>query len=192
MRLQDHLFKDGSPQPLLILIGFALFSTLAACSLTAALVARNVRAQAAVRLATPTRVAVLPTLAPTALPGATATPTLWPTPTQWIPPTATPTTLPLPTPTPQPLPDEWLVPQGCGMTAETADYGAFGVGTEVILGRHRSSGGLNNGNAKMNRYVGRRATVTELAGVDSQGCPGVRVDVDGGRYFWRVRDLTPA
>jgi hypothetical protein len=25
--------------------------------------------------------------------------------------------------------------------------------------------------------------------VDGQGCPGVRVAIDGGAWFWRVRDL---
>src|SRR5690606_28682647 len=30
--------------------------------------------------------------------------------------------------------------------------------------------------------------VIEQSGVDGVGCPGVRVDVDGGQWFWRIRD----
>lgn len=41
----------------------------------------------------------------------------------------------------------------------------------------------------MLEYVGREATVNELSGSDGAGCPGVRVDIDDGSWFWRIRDL---
>ncbi len=34
-------------------------------------------------------------------------------------------------------------------------------------------------------FVGREATVTQLGGLDPQGCPYVRVDIDGGSWGWR-------
>ena len=39
------------------------------------------------------------------------------------------------------------------------------------------------------RFVGQRAMVTQLSGLDTSGCPGVRVNVDGGEFFWRIRDM---
>jgi len=82
--------------------------------------------------------------------------------------------------------------QGCGFTEETVRYGRVREGTEVVLGRHRPVDGDDNWSAEMTPFVGRRARVVELSGTDTQGCPGVRVDVDGREWFWRVRDLRPA
>jgi hypothetical protein len=71
-------------------------------------------------------------------------------------------------------------------------YGPVTVGAEVVLGRHRMVNGDDNWTEEMSRWVGRRGRVVEQAGVDSAGCPGVRVDVDGGQWFWRIRDLRMA
>ncbi len=81
------------------------------------------------------------------------------------------------------------VPQACGMTDDNAQYGRIEIGTEVVLGRHRPVDGEANWVEEMDRYVGRSARVTELVGVDDQGCPLLRVDVDGGDWFWRLRDV---
>ncbi|GAB4201792.1 MAG: hypothetical protein OHK0013_14230 [Sandaracinaceae bacterium] len=78
---------------------------------------------------------------------------------------------------------------GCGMTEADATFRDLQVGSVVTLQRHRWVRGEANWRDEMSRYVGRAARVTRLSGVDAQGCPGVRVDVDGGQYFWRVRDL---
>jgi hypothetical protein len=78
---------------------------------------------------------------------------------------------------------------GCGMTEADATFRDLQVGATVTLQRHRWVRGEANWRDEMTRYVGRAARVTRLSGVDAQGCPGVRVDVDGGQYFWRVRDL---
>lgn len=182
---RNRLVVDGTPQPILFLLALAAVSTLGICSLSAAVLASGFKAQAVGRLAAATVPA----------PAHTPSPTPCPTPTEALPapaPTAEPSPTPTATPTPtlKPLPAEWLLPQGCGMTDRNADYGAVGVGTVVILGRHRDVEGVDNWSKKMEAYVGRQATVTERAGVDRQGCPGVHVDVDGGKYFWRVRDLT--
>ena len=42
----------------------------------------------------------------------------------------------------------------------------------------------------MQPFVGQRARITQLVGVDDQGCPVVNIDADQGQYFWRVRDMT--
>ncbi|MGE0788322.1 MAG: hypothetical protein AB7S26_21795 [Sandaracinaceae bacterium] len=81
------------------------------------------------------------------------------------------------------------IPQMCAMTDDNVTYGPVAVGTEVELGRHREVAGETNWVDEMGPYVGRRARVTELVGVDEQGCALVRVDVDGGEWFWRARDL---
>lgn len=80
-------------------------------------------------------------------------------------------------------------PQACGQEGGSADYGNIRIGTVVALQRHRFVGGDPNWDDRMARYLGRTARVTRLSGVDDQGCPGVRVEADGGRWFWRVRDL---
>lgn len=99
----------------------------------------------------------------------------------WLSPAPAPTAAP-----PMPPP----IPQGCGMTKETASYGPVSVGVVVILGRHRPVNGDEGWDAQMDAYVGRQATVTELVGVDPAGCPVVKVDVDGGAWYWRIRDLS--
>ena len=80
-------------------------------------------------------------------------------------------------------------PQPCNQVVEGADYGPLRVGSIVVPQRHRFVGGDPNWDDRMARFLGRPARVTRLSGVDDQGCPGVRVDVDGGRWFWRVRDV---
>lgn len=80
-------------------------------------------------------------------------------------------------------------PQPCDQEPETADYGSLEPGSIVVPQRHRFVGGDPNWDDRMGRYLGRVARVTMLSGVDEAGCPGVRLNVDGGRWFWRVRDL---
>lgn len=81
------------------------------------------------------------------------------------------------------------IPTACGMSSSGAYYGPIQVGTPVILGRHSIVAGDDNWTADMNVFVGQMATVTQLGGTDATGCPGVRVDVDGGQWFWRIRDM---
>lgn len=83
-------------------------------------------------------------------------------------------------------------PQACGLTDETVDWGPIRLGARVTLGRHREVDGADNWDPGMDAYIGLSASVRTLIGVDPQGCPIVYVDVDGGAYFWRVRDLTVA
>jgi hypothetical protein len=90
---------------------------------------------------------------------------------------------------PPPPPPPGRAPERCGQTWENADYGELGVGSLVTLQRHRMVRGDDNWDPQMDRFLGRAAHVAQLRGVDEQGCPGVHVDVDGGLYFWRVRDL---
>jgi hypothetical protein len=84
-----------------------------------------------------------------------------------------------------------LPPQGYGMTADTANYGKIVVGSKVLIKKHREVNGSANWNSTMEQYVGKVAVVTRLSGVDSQGCPGLRVTIDGKsvQYFFRVRDV---
>ena len=63
------------------------------------------------------------------------------------------------------------------------------VGTVVRLGRHRAVQGVENWNDEQSPYLGLPAEVTELVGVDDQGCALLRVDVDEGQWFWRLRDV---
>lgn len=81
------------------------------------------------------------------------------------------------------------VPQECHQEDERARYGPVTVGASVMLGRHRMVDGDDNWADDMGQYVGRRARVVEQAGVDSAGCPGIRVDIDGQSWFWRIRDV---
>jgi hypothetical protein len=112
------------------------------------------------------------------------TPTATATPTKTATPTATPT--PVPTRTPTPIP----IPQECNMSSSSINFGPIHIGTLVILGRHRSVDGYANWVDAMQSYVGMQARVTTLTGLDSGGCPVVNVDVDGGAYYWRIRDMT--
>ncbi len=80
-------------------------------------------------------------------------------------------------------------PDSCGLTEADAQYGPVNVGAVVTLQRHRIVRGDDNWDTQMDRYLGRAAHVSRLSGVDAQGCPGIRVDVDGGQWFWRIRDV---
>ena len=82
--------------------------------------------------------------------------------------------------------DPSQIPQACN-GSET--YGPIQVGSAVILGRHRSVNGEDNWAIDMNAYVGSTTTVIGLIGVDGSGCPVVEVDIDGGQFAWRIRDL---
>ena len=91
------------------------------------------------------------------------------------------------------------VPSDCGMGV--ADYGPIDVGMSVVLGAHTpwsgpdGSGGTAGEdrwwNEDMWAHTDERVTVTALGGLDPVGCPYVRVDVDGGIWGWRIRDLRP-
>ena len=80
------------------------------------------------------------------------------------------------------------LPRQCGMIAGREIYGLARAGSQIVLGRHSPWRGDDNWSAEMDRFVGLVATVTSLDGVDEAGCPGVRVNVDGGQWFWRLRD----
>jgi len=82
------------------------------------------------------------------------------------------------------------LPQTCGGPAP--DYGTLRVGSRVRLGEHRAVGGDTNWASEMDGYVGDETRVRSLEGVDGADCAVVRVDADGGEFFWRVRDLTLA
>ena len=62
-------------------------------------------------------------------------------------------------------------------------------GAFVRLGRHRTYEGDYNWNEEMEKYVGWVAVVTQDAGRDETGCGIVRVDIDGGRFVWRVQSM---
>jgi hypothetical protein len=81
------------------------------------------------------------------------------------------------------------IPEQCGQTLGSEDYGPIREGSRIVLARHRPVDGDENWTDEMNEFVGRTATVTSLSGSDSVGCPGVRVDLDGGQWFWRIRDV---
>lgn len=80
------------------------------------------------------------------------------------------------------------IPTACGMTDETVQYGPVQVGSKIKLGRHTPWQGDANWAEDMTQYVGQEAKVTELAGTDAAGCALVKVDVDGGSWYWRLRD----
>ena len=91
-----------------------------------------------------------------------------------------------------------LVPQECGMAVPV--YGPVSVGASVVLGTHApwtgsdGQGGVvtmdTNWAPDMAQFVGQRTTVTQLSGLDTAGCPGVRVQADNGQFFWRIRNVT--
>lgn len=49
--------------------------------------------------------------------------------------------------------------------------------------------GPDNWSYEKNNYIGLTATVTKLDGVDKEGCPIVRVNLDRGNWTWRIRDM---
>lgn len=71
-------------------------------------------------------------------------------------------------------------------------YDGFRLGDLVKLARHRAVAGDTNWSDEMAPYVGRNGRVTSLAGQDGSGSWVVRIDVDGGAWVWRTRDLTLA
>ncbi len=83
-------------------------------------------------------------------------------------------------------------PQECRMAEGRERYGAAAAGVQVVLGRHRAVDGDTNWSDEMGPFVGRTARIVGPAGIDGSGCPGVRVDIDSGSWFWRIRDLRPA
>lgn len=82
-----------------------------------------------------------------------------------------------------------FIPTTCDMSDANAQYGSIMVGTQVQLAMHTPWRGDANWSPEMGRFVGMTAQVTQLGGVDSVGCPTVRVNVDGGQYYWRIRDM---
>jgi hypothetical protein len=69
---------------------------------------------------------------------------------------------------------------------EVRRHGALKAGSRVTLGPIDR----DNWNPNQDKYVGTTTRVLELvADRDIRGCYGVRVEADGGVYFWRVRNL---
>lgn len=67
----------------------------------------------------------------------------------------------------------------------------FKVGDDVIISfwfQSRSSNGFRRCNSKMKKFVGERATITEVSPfVDGEA---YKLDIDGGRWMWDVVGLT--
>lgn len=80
----------------------------------------------------------------------------------------------------------------CGQSELAPDYLGFVPGSRVDVQEPLGWFGDYNWITEMDVYIGRTARVVQQLGVDGAGCPGVELDVDGGRYFWRVRGLAPA
>lgn len=80
------------------------------------------------------------------------------------------------------------IPSWCGMASP--QYGPISIGSRVILGAHDAVNGDTWWNDAMWAYVGREATVREFGGLDPQGCPYIRVDIDGAAWGWRIRNMT--
>ena len=68
--------------------------------------------------------------------------------------------------------------------------GMIKVGSMVVLGKHDDGGGEFSANWSddMDKFVGKRAKVTEFVGADSDGF--LVVAVEGNDFVWRVRNLT--
>jgi len=96
------------------------------------------------------------------------------------------TSNPEPPATATPLP----IPSNCGQSKSKIDYGPVKVGSTVVLGKHEPVKDEDNWDKEMEEYVNQKAKVVELVGVDSVGCPVVRVNIDDGRWLWRIRALT--
>ncbi|MBX7195567.1 MAG: hypothetical protein K1X94_26155 [Sandaracinaceae bacterium] len=82
-----------------------------------------------------------------------------------------------------------FVPTQCDFSDANVTYGSITVGATVQLAMHTPWRGDANWNADMNRFVGMTAIITSLDGVDGVGCPVVRVNVDSGQFYWRIRDM---
>jgi hypothetical protein len=99
-------------------------------------------------------------------------------------------------PPPPPPPTIPGVPLECGMTV--ASHGPLTVGTPVVLEVHTAWDGPDGHGGYvaadtwwsdgMWPFVGMTALIIEL-GLDPVGCPIVYVDVDGGAFGWRIRNL---
>ena len=93
--------------------------------------------------------------------------------------------------------DPESVPRECGMTSAT--FGDVDVGVMLLVGSHEPySGPTGDGHTvsddrnwapEMDPYVGAVSVVTSLEGLDRAGCPVVHVEADGGRFYWRIRDM---
>lgn len=70
--------------------------------------------------------------------------------------------------------------------------GLFGPGDRVVLGRHEPVGGDLNWTGEMDDYVGRAARIADIVGNDISGCVVAHVDVDHGRYVWRLVSMERA
>lgn len=79
----------------------------------------------------------------------------------------------------------------CGQTNENADYLGLEPGSIVRLHQQRTDDIAPNWTPEMGAHVDHVTAVTDLVGVDGEGCPSIRVEVDNGIYAWRVRDLEP-
>jgi|GEM_PF-4756165 len=77
----------------------------------------------------------------------------------------------------------------CGQSDDDAHYGDITRGTLVRLHSPVDEEVPPNWSPDMDYYRGQVTAVTEPLGVDGAGCPGVRVEADGGVFFWRVRDI---
>lgn len=79
----------------------------------------------------------------------------------------------------------------CGQSDEDADFAGLQRGSLIKLYAQDEADEdvPANWSYDMRHYLGYVTRVTELVGVDASGCPGVRVEADGGVFFWRVRDV---
>jgi hypothetical protein len=68
-------------------------------------------------------------------------------------------------------------------------HDAVTVGARVVPHHHTDRGRGENWAPPMDAYLGQTALVTADAGLDEAGEAGVRIDLDGGTWFWRVADL---
>lgn len=73
------------------------------------------------------------------------------------------------------------------------DYGLVKKGTKVFVINHRPIPMVDlafatNWNRNMDEYTMKIATVTKLSGADNALAIGIRIDIDKGLYFYRLRD----
>lgn len=95
------------------------------------------------------------------------------------------------------------VPSACGVDATTAErWGTVSVGMRVVLGQHMPFSGTVSPTGRAvedstdwapatDAFAGREARVLYMLGTDYARCAIARVDVDGERWSWRLRDLRP-
>lgn len=89
----------------------------------------------------------------------------------------------------------WSQPSGCPSPGPSpppslgSAHDGFKVGDYVILGEHTSISGSKNWSDAMQKFVGCRTKVTKLASKEGNGSYNVHVDIDGGSWFWRTRDM---